>query len=85
MAERKQNTRWVVSIHLTDDFTGERTFAPVLAAALKEYADSLLEPRPVANVEMFTSTGGVEITATIQWHDVECALRREAMRNQQAG
>ena len=62
---------WVVSIHLTNNVIGERTFVPVLAAALREYVESLIAPRAVANLEAFVSTNGTKITAAIRCYDVE--------------
>ena len=67
-------TLWIASIHLTNNVIGERTFAPVLAAALREYAASLLATRPVANFETFVSTNGTRITAAIGWYDGEPVL-----------
>ena len=65
---------WVASIHLTNQVIGERMFAPVLAAALREYADSLDALRPVANFEAFVSTNGTSITAAIGFCDGEPVL-----------
>ena len=60
---------WIASIHLTNHVIGERMFAPVLAAALREYADSLDALRPVANFEVFVSTNSTKITAAIGFFD----------------
>ena len=75
---------WVASIHLTNNVIGERTFAPILAAALREYAESLLAPRAVANFEAFVSTNGTKITAAIGWCDGEPALLQSGVQNQPA-
>jgi hypothetical protein len=73
---------WVASIQLTNNVIGERMFAPVLAGALREYADSLLAPRPLGNCEAFVSTNGTKITAAIGWYDGEPVLLQVGLQNQ---
>ena len=75
---------WVASIHLTNNVIGERMFAPVLADALREYADALVAARPVANFEAFVSTNGTKITATIGWYDGEPVLLQAGSLSQLA-
>ena len=75
---------WVASIHLTNNAIGERMFAPVLAAALKEYAESLLAPRAVANFEAFVSTNGTTIKAAIGWCDGKPDLLQNCSQSQPA-
>lgn len=82
MAAQKHDPLWVASIHLTTNVIGERMFGPVLAAALREYADSLLAPRPVANFEAFVSTNGTTITAAVGWCDGEPVLLQVGPRSQ---
>ena len=73
---------WVASIHLTNQVIGEHMFAPVLASALREYADSLDAHRPVANFEAFVSTNGTKITAAIGFCDGEPALLQSGSQTQ---
>ena len=75
---------WVASIHLTNNVIGDRTFAPILVAALREYVESLIAPRAVANFEAFVSTIGTRITAAIGWCDGEPALLQSGLQNQPA-
>ena len=67
MTEQAQSPLWVATINLSNNTIGERSFAPVLAAALRDYADSLDAPRPVKNFEIFVSDNGTNITAAIGW------------------
>ena len=75
---------WTASIHLTNQVIGERMFAGVLAAALREYADSLDALRPVANFEAFVSTNGTKITAAIGFCDGKPALLQSGSQTQLA-
>ena len=85
MAEQKQDPMWIFSIHATSNVIGEREAAPVLAAALREYADSLVAPRPVANFEVFTSTNGTQITAAIGWYFGEPVALQSGSQSQPGG
>ena len=84
MTAQEHDPLWVASIHLTNNVIGERMFAPVLATALREYADSLDAPRPVANFEAFVSTNGTKITAALGWHDGEPVPLQTLLQTQPA-
>jgi hypothetical protein len=84
MTAQEHDPLWVASIHLTNNVIGERMFAPVLAAALREYADLLDATRPVANFEAFVSTNGTTITAAIGFCDGKPALLQSGSQTQLA-
>ena len=74
MTLQAESPLWVATINLTNNSIGGRSFAPVLAAALRDYADSLDAPRPVKNFESFVSDNGTNIIAAIGWCDGEPVL-----------
>ena len=84
VAEQYKDPLWVASIHLTNQVIGERGFDAVVAAALREYADSLDAPRAVGNIEQFVSTNGTKITASLGFCDEEPVILQSGRPSQPA-